>query len=182
VRRPKSLHQPSDDEPSQKMPVLHARHYAGDVDTAEISAARNRQLRLITMDLIFRPFDKEGSENPVQQSELQGPQPARGEILLDLQACAGSRCRRRRQTGRVNSPMPIHRQELLALWVLENIPCCDVGTELAKTFLETCGEGVDRLGSEEPVDRITRVMAGYRARVETRQRLRTIATRYKSWL
>jgi hypothetical protein len=164
------------------MPVLHARHYAGDVDTAETSAARNRQLRLITMDLIFRPFDKEGSENPVQQSELQGPQPARGEILLDLQACAGSRCRRRRQTGRVNSPMPIHRQELLALWVLENIPCCDVGTELAKTFLETCGEGVDRLGSEEPVDRITRVMAGYRARVETRQRLRTIATRYKSWL
>jgi hypothetical protein len=44
------------------MPVLQGRHYAGYVDTAETSEARNRQLRDTAMDLIFRPFGKEGSE------------------------------------------------------------------------------------------------------------------------
>lgn len=51
--------------------------------------------------------------------------------------------------------MPIDGNALLALWDLKNIPACDVGMELAKMFLETCGEGVDRLGTEEAADRIT---------------------------
>jgi hypothetical protein len=62
--------------------------------------------------------------------------------------------------------MPIDRKALLALWDLENIPACDVGMELAKTFLECCGAGVHRLGSEEPADRITEIAASYTALVE----------------
>jgi hypothetical protein len=37
--------------------------------------------------------------------------------------------------------MPVDCKALLALWDLENIPACDVGMELAKTFLECCGAG-----------------------------------------
>jgi hypothetical protein len=62
--------------------------------------------------------------------------------------------------------MHIDRNALLALWKLEDIPACDVGMELAKTFLESCGEGVDRLGIEEPADRITEINAAYMALVE----------------
>jgi hypothetical protein len=38
--------------------------------------------------------------------------------------------------------------------------------ELAKVFLESCGEGVDPLGSEEPADRITEIAASYTAMVD----------------
>jgi hypothetical protein len=38
--------------------------------------------------------------------------------------------------------------------------------ELAKAFLESCDEGVDRLGTEEPADRITQIAASYTAMVE----------------
>jgi hypothetical protein len=38
--------------------------------------------------------------------------------------------------------------------------------ELAKTFLESCGQGVDRLGIEEPADRITEITASYTTMVE----------------
>jgi hypothetical protein len=62
--------------------------------------------------------------------------------------------------------MPIDRNALLALWNLENIPACDVGMELAKAFLESCGQGVDRLGIEELADRITEITASYTAMVE----------------
>ena len=53
--------------------------------------------------------------------------------------------------------MPIDSNALLALWTSKTSPPVNVGMELAKTFLETCGEGVDRLGSEEPADRITQI-------------------------
>jgi hypothetical protein len=62
--------------------------------------------------------------------------------------------------------MTIDRNTLLALWDLENIPACDVGMKLAKAFLESCGQGVDRLGIEEPADRITEITARYTAMVE----------------
>jgi hypothetical protein len=38
--------------------------------------------------------------------------------------------------------------------------------ELAKTFLESCGAGVEWLGSEEPADRITEITVSYTALVE----------------
>jgi hypothetical protein len=59
--------------------------------------------------------------------------------------------------------MPIESNALLALWDSKTSP--PVGMELAKAFLETCGEGVDRLG-EEPADRITQITASYTAMVE----------------
>jgi hypothetical protein len=62
--------------------------------------------------------------------------------------------------------MPIDRNALLNLWDLENIPACDVGMELARTFMKTCGAGLDRLGTEEPADRITEINAAYMALVE----------------
>jgi hypothetical protein len=57
-------------------------------------------------------------------------------------------------------------EALLALWELENMPACEVGMQLAKTFLESCGEGVNRLGFEEPADRITEITTAYRALTE----------------
>jgi hypothetical protein len=52
-------------------------------------------------------------------------------------------------------------EALLALWELENMPACEAGMKLAKTFLETCGEAVNRLGFEEPGDRITEITTAY---------------------
>ena len=62
--------------------------------------------------------------------------------------------------------MSIDRNALLALWKLEDIPACDEGMMLAQVFLESCGEGVNRLGSEEPADRITEIAASDTAMVE----------------
>jgi hypothetical protein len=62
--------------------------------------------------------------------------------------------------------MPLDPSALLALWDVANIPACDVGLELAKAFLESCGEGVNRLGIEEPGDRIREMNAAYMALVE----------------
>ena len=62
--------------------------------------------------------------------------------------------------------MPNDSNALLALWDLKNIPARDVGMKLAKTFLETCGEGVDRLVTEDAADRITQIAASYMAMVE----------------
>jgi hypothetical protein len=62
--------------------------------------------------------------------------------------------------------MPIDRDVLLALWELEDLPACGVGMELAKIYLEVCGAGVNRLGIEEPADRITEISAAYAALVE----------------
>jgi hypothetical protein len=56
---------------------------------------------------------------------------------------------------------------------MEDIPACDEGIMLAQVFLESFGEGVNRLGIEEPGDRIadiTRLLHGAcRARRELRQ-------------
>ena len=57
--------------------------------------------------------------------------------------------------------MGIDRKALLDLWNVVDMPACDAGMELATKFLETCGEGVDRLGVEEPSDRITEMNAAY---------------------
>jgi hypothetical protein len=62
--------------------------------------------------------------------------------------------------------MTIDRNALLALWKLEDIPACDEGMMLAQVFLESCGEGVNRLGIEEPADRIADITACYMALVE----------------
>jgi hypothetical protein len=40
----------------------------------------------------------------------------------------------------------IDRNELLALWNLEDIPACDEGMKLAQAFLEAACECVNRLG------------------------------------
>jgi hypothetical protein len=63
-------------------------------------------------------------------------------------------------------PVPIDRKALLDLWNVVDMPACDVGMELATKFLESCGEGVDRLGVEEPSDRITEMSAAYMTLVE----------------
>jgi hypothetical protein len=49
---------------------------------------------------------------------------------------------------------------------LEEMPACDEGMRLAQAFLISCGEGVNRLGTEEPSDRITDLTACYMALVE----------------
>jgi hypothetical protein len=41
--------------------------------------------------------------------------------------------------------MAIDRTQLLALWKLDEIPACDDGMELARTFLERAGDAVDKL-------------------------------------
>ena len=98
---------------------------------------------------------------------MQGPPPARGENLLDLTSVRWFALKTKAANRiRKNPPIPTHRKELLALWDLENIPACDEGMELAKVFLESCGEGVDRPGSEEPADRITEIASSYTAMVE----------------
>jgi hypothetical protein len=55
---------------------------------------------------------------------------------------------------------------LLALWKLDEMPACKEGMMLAQAFLISCGEGVNRLGTEEPADRITDLTACYMALVE----------------
>lgn len=55
---------------------------------------------------------------------------------------------------------------LLALWNIEDMPACPEGMMLARAFLISCGEGVNRLGTEEPADRITDLTACYIALVE----------------
>jgi hypothetical protein len=59
--------------------------------------------------------------------------------------------------------MPIDRNALLALWKMEDMPACEAGMKLAYKFLEVCGEGVNRLGIEEPSDRITEIEDAYTA-------------------
>jgi hypothetical protein len=48
----------------------------------------------------------------------------------------------------------MNRAALLRLWSMDEIPACDKGMELAQAFLVCAGEGVDRLGVEEPGDRL----------------------------
>jgi hypothetical protein len=60
----------------------------------------------------------------------------------------------------------IDNKALLALWKLEDMPACEEGMRLAQLFLESCGEGVNKLGTEEPSDRITDMTACYMALVE----------------
>jgi hypothetical protein len=62
--------------------------------------------------------------------------------------------------------MRIDRKVLMALWNMEDMPACGAGMEFATKFLETCGEGVDRLGVEEPSDRITEITTAYLTLVE----------------
>jgi hypothetical protein len=56
--------------------------------------------------------------------------------------------------------------KLLALWNTDDFPTCKQGMMLAQAFLISCGEGVNRLGTEEPADRITDLTACYMALVE----------------
>ncbi|MGF7180367.1 hypothetical protein HDF11_001871 [Tunturiibacter psychrotolerans] len=56
--------------------------------------------------------------------------------------------------------------KLLALWDIEDIPACDVGMILAQAFLISCGEGVNRLGTEKPSDRMNNIQSCYTALVE----------------
>lgn len=41
---------------------------------------------------------------------------------------------------------PITTMRLPALWDLEDLPTCDKGTELARSFLEASGDAVSNLG------------------------------------
>jgi hypothetical protein len=45
--------------------------------------------------------------------------------------------------------MPIDTISLLSLWKLDEIPACDEGMELARSFLEACGDAVDRVGGAD---------------------------------
>jgi hypothetical protein len=68
-----------------------------------------------------------------------------------------------------NSPAsdnPMDDKALLALWKTDDMPACPEGMMLARAFLISCGEGVNRLGTEEPSDRITDMTACYMALVE----------------
>jgi hypothetical protein len=56
--------------------------------------------------------------------------------------------------------------KLLALWNTDDYPACTEGMKLAQAYLISCGEGVNRLGTEEPSDRISDLTACYMALVE----------------
>jgi hypothetical protein len=60
----------------------------------------------------------------------------------------------------------MNHDALLKLWNPDEIPVCDEGMKLAQAFLVSSGEAVDRLGVEEPADRITELTAAYMALVE----------------
>jgi hypothetical protein len=55
---------------------------------------------------------------------------------------------------------------LLDVWKMNEIPACDEGMKLARVFLVSCGRALDRLGFEEPADRITEITSTYMALVE----------------
>lgn len=61
---------------------------------------------------------------------------------------------------------PVDQNAFLSLWKLDESPACDKGMELAKSFLVCAGEGVDRIGIEEPSDRLTELTSAYMALVE----------------
>jgi hypothetical protein len=46
--------------------------------------------------------------------------------------------------------MPIDPKALLNLWSLEEMPACDEGMELARSFLVSAGEAVSRVQNEDP--------------------------------
>jgi hypothetical protein len=46
--------------------------------------------------------------------------------------------------------MPIDPKALLKLWSLEEMPACDEGMELARSFLVSAGEAVSRVQNEDP--------------------------------
>jgi hypothetical protein len=52
-------------------------------------------------------------------------------------------------------------QALLNLWELEDMPACEKGMHFARAFLVAAGDGVNKLGTEEPADRITEITAAY---------------------
>jgi hypothetical protein len=55
---------------------------------------------------------------------------------------------------------------LLKLWGVEDLPACPAGLALARTFLISCSQGVNRLGIEEPSDRLTEFRVRYLDMVE----------------
>jgi hypothetical protein len=62
--------------------------------------------------------------------------------------------------------MPIDPDALLNLWSLEEMPACDEGMMLARAFLESCGQGVARIGAEEAAYRLTDITDTYTMLVE----------------
>jgi hypothetical protein len=46
------------------------------------------------------------------------------------------------------SDVAIDKQAFLALWKLDELPACDVGMELARSFLLRAGDAVDRLDQD----------------------------------
>jgi hypothetical protein len=46
------------------------------------------------------------------------------------------------------------------------MPACPEGMVLAQAYLVSCGEGVNRLGTEEPLDRLNDIQACYTPLIE----------------
>lgn len=53
------------------------------------------------------------------------------------------------------------KEAFLNLWSTEELPACEAGMELARTFVVTAAEGVDKLGTEEPEDRLAQITQAY---------------------
>lgn len=66
--------------------------------------------------------------------------------------------------------MTIDYEALLDLWDVRDIPACDEGMRLARSFLITCGEAVNWHGEENPVTRLAAIKADYLAMVEHKRR------------
>jgi hypothetical protein len=49
--------------------------------------------------------------------------------------------------------------KLSALWNTDDFPACPEGMMLAQAYLISCGEGVNRLGTEDPLDRMNDIQA-----------------------
>jgi hypothetical protein len=60
----------------------------------------------------------------------------------------------------------VEDEQTMSLWKLDEIPACKEGTVLAQVFLISCGRAVDRLGVEEPSDRLNDIKACYMALIE----------------
>jgi hypothetical protein len=62
--------------------------------------------------------------------------------------------------------MIMDHNQLLARWNTDDFPACPEGMMLAQAYLISCGEGVARLGTEEPLGRLNDIKTCYMALVE----------------
>jgi len=62
--------------------------------------------------------------------------------------------------------MKINRPKLLSLFQLDGAPSCRESSELARAYIVSCAEALEKFGEEEPADRMNEITVAYTALVE----------------